>query len=358
MKPSPSVTARTHHLFIGTYTKNESRGIYAVNLDPATGVLSDVSLAAETKHPSFLALSADKKFLYAVSESPPGWAVSFAIGEDRTLRPVGLAPGAPLSAPCHVAVDRTGRTLVLTHYGNGFVASLPIGPDGRLGESTVIQHTGRSVDPERQTSAHVHSATISPDNRHVIVCDLGLDRIFSYAIQRDSAKLIPANPPFTATTPGAGPRHSAFSPDGRHLYVMNEMGGTLSAYAYDPERGALTPLDTQSTLPSGFTGLNTTAEVRVHPNGRFVYGSNRGHDSLAVFARTPETGLLTRVEIVPCGGLHPRNFCLSPDGAWLVCANMNSNSLTVFRVDSTTGRLTRIPGFIHVPMPVCVVFYD
>lgn len=358
MKSSSSVPARVHRLFIGTYTKNQSRGIYTVDLDSATGRLSDVSLAAETKNPSFLALSSDKKFLFAVSESPPALAVSFAIGANLGLAARGAVLGEPVSAPCHVVVDRTGRALVLTHYGNGFIASSRIETDGRLESPTIIQHHGRGFDPERQSSAHVHSATISPDNRFVLICDLGLDKVFTYALDVPAARLTPASPPFTATAPGAGPRHCAFSPDGRHVYVINEMGGTIAAYAYDAPRGALTHLGTQSTLPSDFTGLNTTAEVRVHPNGRFVYGTNRGHDSIAVFARELETGRLTRVEIVPCGGQHPRNFALSPDGAWLVCANMNSDSLTVFRVDPASGRLTRILGSTHAPMPVCVVFYD
>jgi 6-phosphogluconolactonase len=357
MNASSPPALATHRLFIGTYTKTESRGIYSLLLDRSTGALSGPVLAAETGHPSFLALSPDKKRLFAINDSP-ALAVTFAIDGDGDLRRLGSTPPDTRPPASHVAVDRTGRALLVNHFGSGYVATLPIQPDGTLGPPTILQHHGHGLDPVRQSSPHTHSATISPDNRFALVCDLGLDKIFSYALDPVEARLTPAVPPFTAAAPGSGPRHSAFSPDGRHFYVIDEMAGTITAYLYDSPRGALSHLDSQSTLPPEFTGLNTTAEVCVHPNGRFVYGSNRGHDSLAVFERDPATGLLSRVEIVPCGGKHPRHFSLSPDGAWLVCANMNSDSLTVFRVDAATGRLTRVPGSARVSMPVCVLFHE
>ena len=202
------------------------------------------------------------------------------------------------------------------------------------------------------------SVTPSPDNRLVIVCDLGLDKIFTYALDPAAAKLTPANPPFVVTAPGAGPRHFKFGPDGKHAYAINEMGGTITAYDYDATRGALTTRQTVPTLPADFNGENTCAEIRVHPNGKFLYGSNRGHDSIAVFAINAATGLLTPVEIVLSGGKTPRNFALSPDGAWLVCAHQDSNNLTVFRVDPGTGRLTPTASTANVPACVCVLFYD
>jgi 6-phosphogluconolactonase len=195
----------------------------------------------------------------------------------------------------------------------------------------------------------------------VIFCDLGVDKIFSYALDPAAAKLTPANPPFVATEPGAGPRHFKFGADGRHAYAINELSCTVSAYDYTAANGALTPRQSLSTLPAGYdnsSGKNTCAEVRIHPNGKFLYGSNRGHDSLAVFAIDAKSGLLTPVEIVPSGGKVPRNFALSPDGKWLVCAHQDSNNLTVFRVDPTTGRLTRTKHEAAVPMCVCVLFYD
>lgn len=346
-----------HQLFIGTYTKGDSRGIYTARLDPSSGTLSEPFLAAEAANPTFLALAPRKNFLYAVSEAPT-LAVGFAVDASGKLTPLETPPLSGGKAASHIAVDHTGRALCVAHYGDGLVATLPIRPDGSLGQPRAIRHEGRGFDPKRQTSPHPHSVTISPDNRFALVCDLGLDKIFSYALEPAAAQLTPGQPPFIITAPGAGPRHAAFSPDGCHVYVINEMGGTLSAYAYDAACGSLSHLSTQSTLPAAFTGDNTTAEVRVHPSGRFVYGSNRGHDSIAVFARNPQTGGLVPLEIVPCGGEHPRNFALSPDGAWLVCAHMNSDTLTVFRVDPSSGRLARIGGTVRVPMPVCVLFYD
>jgi 6-phosphogluconolactonase len=203
--------------------------------------------------------------------------------------------------------------------------------------------------------------TPSPDNRFVIVCDLGVDKIFTYALDAAIAKLTPANPPFVVTAPGAGPRHFKFSADGRHAYAINEIDCTVAAYDYTAANGALTARQTIHTLPADYdnsAGKNTTAEVRIHPNGKFLYGSNRGHDSLAVFAINPASGLLSLVEIAPSGGKVPRNFAFSPDGKWLVCAHQDSNNLTVFRVDATTGRLTRVAGEAAVPMCVCVLFYD
>ena len=204
----------------------------------------------------------------------------------------------------------------------------------------------------------MHSVTPSPDNRFVIVCDLGVDKIFTYAIDPATAKATPANPPFVATEPGQGPRHFKFGTDGRHAYAINELASTVTAYDYDAAGGALTPRQTVTTLPPDFKGPTTTAEVRVHPNGRFVYGSNRGHDSIAVFAVDASSGLLSPVEIVPSGGKVPRNFALSPNGKWLVCAHQDSNNITVFRVDSNTGKLTRTEHTATVPMAVCVLFYD
>ncbi len=349
----------THHLFLGTYTRSGGKGIYRVDLDAATGSLSQPIVAAETSNPSFVALSPDKRFLFGVSETD-ALASAYAINPlTLALTPLQAPQPAGGKAPCHLVVDQTGRTLVVAHYHTGLVASLPIAPDGKLGRpGTVLQHRGSGVNRERQDSAHAHSATISPDNRHVIVCDLGLDKIFTYRLDPAAATLTPAEPAFITTAPGAGPRHAAFSRDGRHLFVINEMGGTLVCYAYDAATGSLTPTDTQSTLPAGFTGENTTAEVRVHPNGEYVYGSNRGHDSLVVFRFDAAQGKLALVEIVPVGGKHPRNFALSPDGQWLVAANQNSNDLTVFRVDASTGRLTKIDSTAIVSMPVCVAFLD
>lgn len=343
-------------IFIGTYTRTTSKGIYAVRLDPATGALSNPVLAAETPSPSFLAFTPDQKTLYAVSESDSMAAAYRADLAHGTLTPLQTPQSSGGAAPCHLAVDPTQRALVVANYHTGIVAAIPLRADRTLGAPHAIQHTGHSVDPKRQTSPHVHSVTISPDGRFVLVCDLGLDRIFTYALDAAAGTLAPGEPPFVATAPGAGPRHFTFGADGRHAYAITEMGNTIIAFDYAPANGALTVRQTVTTLPPDFKGNSSGAEIRLHPNGKFLYGSNRGHDSIAVYAVDAKTGLLTTVEITPCGGKNPRNFALSPDGAWLICANQNSNSLSVFRVDATTGRLTPTGHTAEVPLPVCVLF--
>lgn len=349
----------THRLFIGTYTHDGSKGIYALQLDATTGQLSPPTLAAEASSPSYVALSPDRRALYAVSESD-ATAAAYAIDADRThLTPLSGSQPAGGKAPCHLAVDRTGRVLLTANYHTGVVASLPIAPDGTLKPpASVIQHAGSSVNPDRQSSPHVHSVTLSPDNRFVLVCDLGLDRIFTYQLDVAAGRLAPAQPAFTATPPGSGPRHLAFTPSGHHVFALTEMGGTLIAYRYDPDRGALTELDTQSTLAPDFRGENTSAAVRVHPNGRFVYASNRGPDDIAVFAFDEVSGRLSLRQLAPSGGKGPRDFAFSPDGEWLVAAHQSSNSLAVFRVDRDTGRLSPTPHTAAIPTPVCVLFLD
>ena len=348
----------SHLIFLGTYTKADSRGIYAVRLDATTGALSEPILAAETPNPAWIAFSPDKKFLYALRETE-AQAVGFTVDAAHAkLTPLPAAPSPAARPPSHLAVDATGRVLLAAHYADGYVEAIPLRADGTLGAPVKTMHTGKSVNPERQTQSHAHSVTLSPDNRFVIVCDLGLDKIFSYALDAAAAKLTTAAQPFVATAPGAGPRHFKFSTDGRHAYAITEMGGTIEAFTYTAATGALTPLQKISTVPADFTGLKWGAEVRMHPNGKFLYASNRTHDSLAVFAIAANTGRLTLVEIVSSGGQTPRNFALSPDGSWLVCAHQDSPNLTVFRVDPATGRLARTAHTAAVPMAVCVLFYD
>lgn len=351
-----TASASEHLIYIGTYTRTTSKGIYALRLDGETGKLSAPEVVATTANPTFVAFSPDKRHLYAVSEGDTlavPFAVNLATGKlcpDETRQSGG-------KAPCHLMVDHTGRTLVVAHYHHGIVASLAINEDGSLGPvKSLHQHSGHGIVPDRQEAAHVHSVNISPDNRFVIVCDLGLDQVFTYALDAAAATLTPAVTPFVSTAPGAGPRHSAFSTDGRFLFVINELNSTLTCYRYDSIAGGLSPVDTQSTLPAGYDGETTTAEVRVHPNGQFVYGSNRGHDSIAVFGFDSATGRLVPIAHTSTGGRNPRNFTLSPDGQWLIAANQNSDSLTVFRVNEDTGKLTPTDFTVSVPQPVCVLF--
>lgn len=353
---SLTASASEHLIYIGTYTRSTSKGIYALKMDANTGKLSAPEVVATTANPTFVALSRDKSHLYAVSEGAT-MATPFAVDLDSGKLVPDESRDSGGKAPCHLMVDSTERCLVVAHYHNGIVASLPINEDGSLGPAKSIhQHSGSSVNPDRQEAAHVHSANISPDNRFVIVCDLGLDKVFTYALDAAQATLTPAETPFIATAPGAGPRHSAFSQDGKYVFVINELNSTLTSYAYEAATGVLTEVDTQPTLPADFSGDSTTAEVRVHPNGKFVYGSNRGHDSIAVFAFDNVTGKLTPIDHTSTGGRNPRNFNLTPDGKWLVAANQQSDSLNVFQVDSQTGKLTPTEHTAEVPLPVCVVF--
>jgi len=292
-------TMASHRIFVGNYTKSTSRGIYAVRLDADTGLLSTPEVAAEADSPTFLALSPDKRRLYAVRNTEDMVAAYAVDASSGRLEPLPAPPSREASAPCHVSVDRSGRALVVANYHSAVVAALPIREDGTVGAPNAVSHSGGSIHPTRQTSAHPHSATISPDGRFVIACDRGLDRIFTYAFDPAQAKLSPADPPFVPTEPGSGPRHFAFSHDGRHAYAINELGNTVVAFAYNSATGGLMPFQTLTTLPPDFAGPSIAAEIRVHPNGRFLYGSNRGHDSVAVFSIEPCPGKLSPVEIVP-----------------------------------------------------------
>ena len=362
------MSAASQLIFIGTYTPKEgaSQGIYAARLDVANGILSEPVVAAKTPNPTFLAWHPDHRVLYALGEGPGpdgrtgGGVAAFACNppsEKLSLlntRGTGGGGNTTMLAP-----DASGRMLITVSYGAGYVAAFPLGADGQIGPRTsLLAHAGPlGPNTTRQDKPHPHSVTISPDNRFAFVADLGLDRVLAYRIDPAAGTLTPHNPAFIPTPPGTGPRHTKFSRDGRFFYVLNEIDGSITACAYDAARGAGTPIQQISTLPAGFqvTDPDRAAEIRVHPNGRFIYASNRGHDSIAIFAVQPD-GRLRLVEITPCGGQHPRNFELSPDGAWLVCANQDSNNLVSFKVDDATGRLTPTGSVVIVPQAVCVLF--
>ena len=354
-------------LFIGTYTPKDgaSKGIYAVSLDPVTGALSTPVVAAETPNPTFLAWRPDGKVLYALGEGPApdgqitGGVAAFAFdGKSGRLSPLNTR-GTGGGGTTHLAADATGRMLITVSYGSGYVASFPLEAAGRIGPvASFIPHTGPvGPNPLRQDKSHAHSVTLSPDNRFAFVADLGLDRVFSYRLDPAKGTLTPNDPAFITVQPGSGPRHTKFSRDGKFFYILGEIDGSVTVCTYDAARGTGTPIQHISTLPAGFvvTDPDRAAEIRVHPNGKFVYASNRGHDSIAVFAVQAD-GTLRLVEITPCGGKHPRNFNLSPDGTWLVCANMESDNLVSFKVDAATGRLTPSGHSVTVPRPVCVLF--
>ncbi len=284
----------SHRFFIGTYTKATSRGVYSAVLDGATGALAAPELAAETPNPTFLALSPDGRFLYAVCAGP-GWASSFRIKEGNPrVTPIQQSAADAGPTPCHIAVDATGRVAVAANYHLGLAAAIPLNGDGTLGVPRVVAHTGRGPHPKRQTQPHVHSANFSRDSRFAIVCDLGLDRIFTYAIDPAEIALKPAARPFVATAPAAGPRHLAFNGEGTRAYAINEIDNTIVAYRYEGNSGALEPTQSVSVLPLGYAGDATAAEVCLHPNGKFLYGSSRGPDTLAVFRRRRDGGAHAR----------------------------------------------------------------
>ena len=350
-------------IYVGTYTSGASKGIYVGRLDLATGALHLEGVAAETKNPSFLALHPKGRFLYAVGEisdfagKRTGAVSAFRI-EPATGRLELLnqqSSGGP--GPCHVAVDRTGRNVLVANYGGGSVSVLPIGDDGKLGSATAfVQHQGSSVDPRRQQGPHAHSINLDPANRFAFVADLGLDKIMVYRFDAAAGTLTPHNPAWAAVAPGSGPRHFAFHPSGKFAYVINELGSSLTAFCYDAPRGVLEEVQTVSSLPAGPVAGNSTAEVQVHPTGKFVYGSNRGHDSIAVFAVDGATGQLKLVEHESTLGKAPRNFGVDPSGRFLLACNQGSDRMVGFRIDQETGALTPTGQTLQVPAPVCVKF--
>lgn len=350
-------------LFIGTYTGSRGKGIYSSTLDKKTGRLSPAKLVAELKSPSFLAIHPNGRFLYAVSEvgdalgKPAGAVAAFAINpQTHELTPLNQQTSSG-KGPCHLTVDTLGKTVLVANYSDGSLSSIAILPDGKLGDVvTAIQHTGTSVDPQRQTGPHAHSINLDPANRFAFCADLGLDKIMVYSFDAKTGKLSANDPPAASVTPGAGPRHFTFLPNGRFAYVINEIGNTVTAFQYDEGRGVLTQIAELSTLPADYKQTTYTAEIVAHPSGRFLYGSNRGHDSIAVFAVDSATGKLKPLGQQPTGGKTPRNFAIDPTGTFLLAENQDSDSIVVFRIDPETGLLKETGYRLDVPAPVCVRF--
>jgi 6-phosphogluconolactonase len=348
-------------VFIGTYTGAKSKGIYRCEMDLATGKLGEPELAAEVANPSFLAVHPSRRFLYAVGEmeqfgGKKGGAVSALALDPKTGKLELLNQGSSGGAgPCHLVVDRAGKHVLVANYNGGSAAVLAVGADGKLGETTAFQqHRGTSVDKSRQEAPHAHSINLDAANRFAFVADLGLDQVVVYRYDPEKGTLTRAEP--AAVAPGSGPRHFAFHPDGKHAYVINEMANTVTAFTYDPESGTLKPVQTVPTLPEDFKGKSWTAEVQVHPSGKFVYGSNRGHNSIAVFSVNPRTGELTPASHQAENIKTPRNFGIDPTGNYLIVANQDGDSLVVFHIHPKTGALEPTGQTVKVPVPVCVKF--
>lgn len=351
------------HVYVGTYTrgKREEEGIHHYLLDLASGKLEDRGVVGQVTHPSFLVIHPSRSFLYSVSEVSTtegkrgGGVSAFAI--DRATGGLTLLNQECVrgEGPCHLSLDPSGKVLLVANYGDGTVTALPVRDTGKVDEPTAfIQHTGSSVDPGRQKGPHAHSINTDDVGRFAFAADLGLDKVLIYRLNARLGTLEPNDPPAAEVAPGSGPRHFAFHPSGRFAYVINEMGNTVTAFSYEREAGRLTTLQTITTLPEGFTGQSWTAEVLVHPSGKFLYGSNRGHDSIAIYAIDEGTGRLTSVGFEPTRGKTPRNFGIDPTGAYLLAANQESDTVVVFRIDEGTGRLTATGEVVAVPQPVCV----
>jgi 6-phosphogluconolactonase len=355
---------RTLSLYIGTYTapRSDSRGIYLLRLDLDSGRLTSQGLAGEAVNPSFLAVHPNRRFLYAVNEqaefagAKTGAVSAFAIDSaSGRLSPLNQQSSGG-TGPCHITIDSVGRHAFVANYSGGSIAVLPLTPDGRLDEpSTVIQH--KDSDPgAKPRPSHCHSIHLDAAQRFAFVADLGLDRIFQYRLDAATGVLTPNDPAAVVQAPKAGPRHFAWHPTSRFAYVINELNSTMTALAYDAGQGTLRPLQTLSTLPEGFAGTSDCAEVRVHPSGKFLYGSNRGHDSIAIFAIDAQTGRLSALGHEPTQGKTPRNFAVDPTGQYLVAANQESSSVVVLRIDPQTGLLKPTGEKLDVPAPVCVTF--
>ena len=345
-------------LYVGTYTDDgKSEGIYLVRIDKRSGQLRIVRPVNAGPNPSFLTIHPNGHTLYAVNEGEKGAVTVFGIAGDGMLAPYAFGSQPSQGAgPCYVSVDRFGRMVLVANYDSGSIAMLPIQSDGELSPATsVIKHTGSGPNLERQKEPHAHCIVADPSNQFVLAADLGADRVFVYRLDLDSSLLKHVEGGDGVMRPGAGPRHIAFHPTLPLVYVANELDSTVATLRFDSTRGALSPIDTHSTVPAGWRGENFPADIHVAPSGRTLYVSNRGHNSVAVFAMATD-GALAISQHVSTQGDWPRNFSLDPTGRWLLVANQRSNSVIVFSRDQESGRLTPTQQRIDLPSPVCIRF--
>lgn len=346
--------------FVGTYTnKTESKGIYAFEFDASSGKLTEKGVAAPSPDPSWVAIHPNGKFAYAANEAGKQSTITAFSIDVKTAKLTQVNQVAAKGEdPCHLSFDKSGKYLFAANYSSGNIAVFPILPDGKLGEPTaVVTNVGKlGPNKERQEAPHAHWVQVSPDNRYVFAADLGLDAILSYRFDATRGTLTPNDPPMTKLNAGAGPRHVAFSPDGRFLYVVSELNSTVTAFRYDTAKGTLFEFQILSTLAEDFAGRNDTAEITVHTNGKWLFASNRGRDTITVFRISPADGSLTSLGEFPTGGKEPRHFAIDPTGRFVLAENQNSNSIIVFRIDPATGALTHVAGVEGIPSPVCLSF--
>ncbi len=349
--------------YIGTYTYGESEGIYLYNLDPATGALHYVNKTVDVANPSFLAIEPEGRYLYAVNEigkyqgEAGGSVTAFRIDtKTGRLTFINRQPTHG-GAPCYVSVDHTCHWLLVSNYSGGNIAVFPILEGGWLGTaSDVVQHEGKSVNRKRQRESHPHSILFGPDENYIFVPDLGIDKIMVYQLDKKEGTLKPADAMFAKMKPGAGPRHMDFHPTNHFAFIIEELNSTITSMVYDPINGSLNKIQIISTLPGGYEGINHCADIHVHPSGKFLYGSNRGHNSIAIFSIDESTGKLTLIGHELTQGETPRNFAIDPTGQYLLAANQGTNNIVVFRIDPQTGKLTPTGHSANVPTPVCIQF--
>jgi 6-phosphogluconolactonase len=351
-------------VYVGTYTHDgQSKGIYLLKMTRATGALRIVGLVAETIEPSFLTISPNGRCVYAVNETTeyegkPSGAVS-AFARDRATGNLTFLNRVPSGggAPCYVTLDRAGKFVLVANYVGGSVAVFPILENGGLGDaSSFVQHVGHGPDADRQSSPHAHCIMPDPANRYALAADLGLDRVLVYAFDARAGKLSATPVAEAAMAPGAGPRHLAFHPSGRIVYVVNELDSTVATLRYDAKTGALRVLQTVPSLAEPMGGRNAPADIHVHPSGRFLYMSNRGHDSIAAFAIDKRTSTLQPLQWELTGGNWPRNFAIDPSGRFLFVAHERSSTIVTHRIDTRTGKLSPTGQTLELPSPVCIRF--
>ena len=351
-------------VFISAFAAGEKGAIHAFHLDVEGGRLRAAKRTADVEHPFFLALSPNRKFLYSI-HAPGSFggkkheqiAAFQIVGKSGELKLLNRQ-SARGTAACYLDVDATGKAVVVANYSTGSVASLPVAGDGSLGEAaSFVQHEGSSVNPQRQKEPHAHCFVISPNNRFAYAADLGLDQILCYQLDAKRAKLSPNEKPFARTPPGAGPRHLTFHPNGRRLYVINELTNSVTSFDYDGETGQLTRRQTISTLPDDFKGTSYCADLKITADGRFLYGTNRGHDSIAAYA-IADDGRLKLLAIEPSLGKGPQNLAIAGQGTLLLCANMPGNNVALFRIDGKTGRLKSAGEPVAMPSPSCIMLIE
>jgi 6-phosphogluconolactonase len=353
-KPSKKTMNNDFHLMVGTYTSGKSEGIYTFKFNVKTGEFTPESVAKNIKNPSFLAISSDSKYVYSAGETDKQGSVhSFAFDKKTGVLTPLTSQSANGNYPCHVAIDKTGEWVICGNYGAGNLSVFPVEANGSLGKaSQTIQHEGKSINPGNQESPHVHSINIAPNNVDVFVADLGMDKIMTYSLDAKTGKLSAGNPPFTSVKAGSGPRHFEFHPNGKFAYCIQEISGEVVAYDY--KKGSLNTIQTISTKPADLKGDLNCADIHISPDGKFLYGSNRVHDSLAIYEVDAKTGKLAYVAHQSVMGKKPRNFMIDPTGNFVLVANQDSDNIVIFKRDAVKGTLTPTGKEIAVPNPVCL----